>query len=201
MLMPADAPGTPMRSSKVGASVCSSKPDGGVEHSRRVGRINLQRGVVGGDDAEARRAPEVVGNGHGQRRALFGIGRRTQLVEQHQRMRGRLVRDEIDVGDVRRKGREVLLDRLVVADVGEHRIEDRQLGALGRDRNARLRHQRQQTNGLQRHGLAAGVGTADDDLAMLAVELDGERNDGNAPGFQRPLQQRMARVAQDERIT
>ena len=26
MLMPADAPGTPMRSSKVGAKVCSSKP-------------------------------------------------------------------------------------------------------------------------------------------------------------------------------
>ena len=104
----------------------------------------------------------------GQRRALFGIGGRAQFVEQHQRMRGRVVRDEIDVGDVRRKRGQVLLDRLVVADVGEDGVEDRQLGALGRNRNSRLRHQRQQSDGLQRDGLAAGVGAADDELAMLA---------------------------------
>ncbi len=54
---------------------------------------------------------------------------------------------------------------------------------------------------LSRHGLSAGVGTADDQLAMLTVEFDGERDHGNTPGFQGPLQQRMARVAQDERIT
>ena len=68
-------------------------------------------------------------------------------------------------------------------------------------RNSRLRHQRQQPDGLERHGLSAGVGTADDELAMLGVKFDGKRNHGNVPGFQGPLQQRMARVAQDERIT
>ena len=146
-------------------------------------------------------SPEVVGNGHRQRGAFFGIGGGTQLVEQNQRMRGRLVRDEIDVGDVRRKGREILLDGLVIANVGEHRIEDGQLGALGRNRNTRLRHQRQQSDGLERYGFSAGIGTADDELAMLAVKFDGERNHGNVPGLQGPLQQRMARVAQYECIT
>ena len=68
-------------------------------------------------------------------------------------------------------------------------------------RNARLRHQRQQSDGLQRHGFSAGVGAADDELAVLGVELNSKRNDGNAPRLQRPLQQRMPRVAQHERIT
>ena len=117
-------------------------------------------------------AAEEVGDGDGQRRAFFGIGGRAQLVEQHQRMRGGVVRDEIDVGDVRGKRRQVLLDGLVVADVGEDGVEDGQLGAVGRNRNARLRHQRQQADGLQRDRLAAGVGAADDELAMLAIELD-----------------------------
>jgi hypothetical protein len=101
------------------------------------------------------------------RSALFRIGGRAQLVEQHQRLRGGMVRDEIDVGDVRGKRRQVLLDRLVIADVGKDRVEDGQLGAVGRNRDARLRHQGQQSDGLQPYRLAAGVGAADDELAMF----------------------------------
>ena len=82
-------------------------------------------------------------------------------------MRGRVMRDEVDVGDVRGERREVLLDRLVVADVGEDCVEDGQLGAIGRHGNSRLRHQSQQAHGLERDGFAAGVGAADDDLAVL----------------------------------
>ena len=40
------------------------------------------------------------------------------IVEQNQRIRGGGARDEIDVGNVRGKGREILFDRLVVADIG-----------------------------------------------------------------------------------
>ena len=83
---------------------------------------------------------------------------------------GWLVRDEVDVGDVRGKRRQVLLDRLVVPDIGKDSVEDGQLGAVGGNRNAGLRHQRQQANRLQRYCLAAGVGAADDELAMLAIQ-------------------------------
>ena len=41
----------------------------------------------------------------------------------HQRVRCRSARDEVDVGDVGGERREILLDRLVVADVREHGIE------------------------------------------------------------------------------
>ncbi len=85
-------------------------------------------------DANAAHAAEVFGDSDGQRRAFFGIGRRPEFVEQHQRLRRGGARDEIDVGDMRRKRGEILLDGLVVADVGEHRVEYRQLGAVGRNR-------------------------------------------------------------------
>ena len=121
-------------------------------------------------------AAEEVGDGNGQRGAFFRVGGRTEFVEQHQRMRRGMVRDEIDVGDVRGKRRQVLLDGLIVADIGEDGVEDGQLGAIGGNRNSRLRHQRQQANRFQRDGLAASIGAADDELAMLAVEFDGKRD-------------------------
>ena len=54
---------------------------------------------------------------------------------------------------------------------------------------------------LQRHRLAARIGAADDELAMFAVELDGERDNRNPATLQSAFQQRMTRVAQDESIT
>jgi hypothetical protein len=47
---------------------------GGVEHAGRVGGVDLERGVVRGDERPRARREEVAGNGHGQRRAFFGIG-------------------------------------------------------------------------------------------------------------------------------
>ena len=87
MLMPAEAPGTPTRNSIGGRQRLLVESHGGVEHSRRVGGIDLQRRVVGGDDADAGRAAKVVGDGNRQGRALFRIGGRPEFVEQHQRMR------------------------------------------------------------------------------------------------------------------
>jgi excinuclease ABC subunit C len=59
----------------------------GVHHSRRVGRVNLERGVMSGDDAGRAQIEEVARNGHGQSGALFGVGCRAKLVEQHERLR------------------------------------------------------------------------------------------------------------------
>src|SRR5581483_11917888 len=54
--------------------------------------------------------------------------------EQHQRVLAHVVRDEVDVGDVRREGRQALLDRLIVADVGEDGVEDGKFGAISASR-------------------------------------------------------------------
>ena len=55
------------------------KANGGIQHARRIGGVDLQRGVVSGDDAEAGGAAEEIGDGDRQRRALFGIGGRAEL--------------------------------------------------------------------------------------------------------------------------
>ena len=58
-----------------------------------------------------------------------------------------------------------------------------------------------QADGLQRNRLAAGVGPADDELAMLRCPVSTVSGTTATPlGFSVALQQRMARIAQDERI-
>ena len=71
-----------------------------------------------------------------------------------------------DVRDVRGERAEARRDRLLVADVGEHGPEHGNLrAARSRNQQAGLRHQRQQSRGLQRDGLAAGVRPGDDEHA------------------------------------
>ncbi len=133
--------------------------------------------MVGRDHDHASGFAKVLGDGNGECGAFFGIGRGTQFVEQHQGIRGRRARDEVDVRDMRGKRREILLDRLIVADVGENGVENRQVGAIRRDGNAGLRHQREQAQRFQGDGFAAGVGAGDYELAMVAFELDGDGDD------------------------
>ena len=68
-------------------------------------------------------------------------------------------------------------DRLLVADVGEYRLEHRDLRILGYgDEQAGLGHERQQACRLQRHGLAAGVGTGDDQHVHRRKQRDVDGN-------------------------
>ena len=146
---------------------------GAVDHALGGSAVDLQRHQVRGDQREGAGRAEVLHDGHAQRAALFGIGGRAQLVQQHQRIRRHIQRHLADVGDVRRKGAEVFLDGLVVADIGQHLLEERELGFGGGHRQRRLRHQAEQPDGLQRHGLAAGVGAADQQRAALAASVPG----------------------------
>jgi len=75
---------------------------------------------------------------------------------------------------VRGEGRKVLLDRLVVADIGENRIEHGIFRAIGGNRNSGLRHQRQQAYRLQRHCLAAGVGPVMTNCRWSPFEFHGD---------------------------
>ena len=76
-------------------------------------------------------AVELVEDRPAQRGAFGGVGAGPHLVEQDQRALGRLAQDLADPPDVRREGRERLLQALLVADVGQHVVEDREVGALG----------------------------------------------------------------------
>ena len=48
--------------------------DGGVENAGARGRVDLQRGEVGGDAGPGAGDEEVGGDGDGEGRAFFGVG-------------------------------------------------------------------------------------------------------------------------------
>ncbi len=59
MFNPAEAPGTPSRSSYVGESVCLVESDSSIQHTRMVSRIDLQRRKVRRDAAPRVMVEEV----------------------------------------------------------------------------------------------------------------------------------------------
>ncbi len=127
------------------------------------------------DRAAAREGLERRG---GQCPALGGIGAAADFVEQHERAGTCAVQNLAQHGDVRRKGRKARRDRLAVADVGKDLRKDRQRG-MRPDRwdDAALGHQCQQTDRLDQHGLAAGIGTGDQDGEFVGVQFEVERDD------------------------
>jgi hypothetical protein len=122
-----------------------------------------------GDETPRTALQKIISDRHCQRGAFFRVGRRAQLIQQNQRRRIRQLRDTLKVGDMSGKGGQVLFNRLRIPNVGQKRIEERKYRLRGRHWNSRLRHHPQQPGRLQRHRLAAGIGTADDQLPLRIV--------------------------------
>ena len=149
----------------------------------------------------------MVGNRHRQRSAFFWICRRSQFIQQHQRARRRCPRDEINVGDMRRKRRKVLFDGLVIANIGQHRVEHWHFHSARGNWNSSLGHEREQAGRLEADCLSARVRPGDDELAPLPFKLNRNRNHGlcrsDTPVRRLcfcpkiPLQQRMPRVSKN----
>ncbi len=162
-----------------------------VAHTRCVVSIELEIAVVRRRKGRDAAIAQVIQQRHGQRRAFLRIGARAQLVEQHQALRVGLLQDVDDVGHVAGEGAEALLDALLVADVGVDAFEDTQLAALvNREHHARLRHERQQADGLERDCLAARVGPRDHDEVGVVIEIDVNGHDRLL------IEQRMTRPVQ-----
>src|ERR1700747_1618636 len=77
---------------------------------------------------------------------------------------------------MRRKRREVLLDRLVITDVGEDGIENRKFRRLGEYRNSRLRHQHHQSDRLERYGFSSRIWPTDDELTIVLLKVERHRD-------------------------
>ena len=118
---------------------------------------------MGGSGHQCAHLPGTVNDGGGQGRALHRVGARTQLVHQNQ---------GVSVGDLQNAHQgchmggergQRLGNGLLVTDVGQHpRKNPHGRIVLGGDVQAALCHQGNQAQGLERHGLAAGVGSGDD---------------------------------------
>ena len=153
-----------------------------------------------GDQGECAGRAEMLDERDTERAAFFGVGGGAEFVEQDQRIRRDVERHLANVGDVRGEGAEVFLDGLVVADIGQHRGKDRELGFGGGHGQAGLRHQAEQAHGLQGHGLAAGVGAADQQRAAVAGEFERDGDGTLAAAAQHVGEQRVARVLEVEAL-
>ena len=138
-----------------------SKPGRGVGDAVGRARPLLQLRVVRRHDREPRLRREPREQRLRERRSLDRIGAGGELVDEHERPLPCRVEDRDEVGNVAGEGREAHLDRLPVADVGEHLVEDGQRGRLRRRAQAGLVEERGEAERLQRHRLAARVRAAD----------------------------------------
>ena len=103
---------------------------------------------------------------------------------------------------VGRKGAEALGQVLGVADVGEDRAKGAELAAFVHGNgDAALGHEGQKAQGLQGHGLAAGVGPGDDEKAVLGGERQVNRDHVRGGAMLPPLlhQEGVAGLAESPR--
>jgi hypothetical protein len=146
-------------------------------HPRGCRRVGLERVVMTGCDDRRSTLSEVVDDGDAERAAFDRVGTRSDLVQQQQGRHRQVSIHGRDVRDSCRERAQTGVDRLLVADVGEERAEDRQPRPFCRRHvKPRLRHDRQQSGCFQRNRLAARVGTGDQQAGGRRDDLDGDRN-------------------------
>ena len=113
----------------------------------------------------------------GQRRSFQWIGSRSQFIEKHQATTGRMTQDRSDHRDMSGEGRKILLQTLLIADIGQNRIKDGNFSTLrSGHRNSRGGHQREQADRLEHQRLAARVGTGDHHLIASRIHREGHRH-------------------------
>ena len=181
------------------------EPEGGgeplrIELHRRVagpgmrGGEALERLEMGGGHDHRAALGQGLQHRLGQRGAVVGIGARAQLVEQHERAGVHALENLAELLDEGGERREVLRHALLVTDDGEALREDGQPRPVARgDVAARLRHEHEQAQGLERHRLAARVGAGDHEHRALGADLDVHGNDW-AAALGRPALREQDRV-------
>ena len=173
--------------------------EGRARHPQRRLRGGLHQPVVRrGHHRRAARA-EVVDDRDAERSPLGRVGARSHLVEEHESRTIQLARHLHDGRQVRGEGRQVGRDRLLVADIGVDLPEDREPApGRGGDVEAALRHEAQETYGLEGHRLPARVGPADHEHTVASPDAQGHRH-GVAAGSARDAEA-LAQSRDEERM-
>ena len=166
----------------------------------------LELAEVGGGDREPGPLGQVAQQGDRQGRALGGIGAGAHLIEQHQAgARAGVARqssqDPGDAAHVAAEGGEVLLQGLLIADVGQHQLAPgKGGGAAAGQKQAGAGHQGRQAHTFERDGFAAGVGAGDRHHPQLRAHLHAHRHHPMAAlAAFLPEQQGMAQALQPDR--
>jgi hypothetical protein len=170
---------------------------GGVEDAGGVGGVDLERGVVGGDERPAPRG----GSGWRWRRrarAFFGIGGGAELVEEDERVWAGEAREAVEVDDVRGEGGERGSMDWASPMSARNAVKTGKL-ARRRGRAGRPGPSWRAGRGLEGDGFAAGVGAADDELALRRMSSS-VRGTMRPPGAEALFEQRMAGGFEAQRV-
>ncbi len=123
-----------------------------VHHAGTLVGVKFQVRVVRGDHAVGAHLVEAREHGFGDGAAGCRLGAAAEFVDQHERRGGGVREDLPHVLKVGAVGTQVVLQRLVVADVDEDAVEDQHLAHFGRgDEHTPLEHILEQTYGLEAH--------------------------------------------------
>ena len=150
----------------------------GVDDALGPHGVGLELGVVGGRQGPDLSDMAEIEDGDGERRALGGVGAGSQLVKEAEALAVDPAEDVHDGLHVGGEGGQALLDALLVSDVGVDIPEEGELASVaGRDMEAGHAHELEEADGLEGDGLAAGVGTRDDDHVVVGAQLDIDGDD------------------------
>ena len=117
-------------------------------------------------------------DGNSKRRALDRVRACTHFIEKHERAALDGSKHLHDMHHVRGEGGKRLLNALLIADIREDIIENAHERAIsGRNVKTRLGHDREKTDGFERNGLTARIGTRDDQRIKLFAKRNRDRYD------------------------
>ena len=182
---------------KEGRHRSSIELHGSVHHSGFCpGSIQLQVGVVRGDDAVGTAVVQLVQDGFGYGAAGRGLRSGPELVYEDERAGIGHGEHRLHIRKEGAVGGEVVLQGLVVPDGHHNSVKNRKFrGFRGGDEHSPLEHILKEAHRLQAHTLAAGIGTGDQEDALLRGEGDGEGHDGLFLLAKTLFQQRVAGLA------
>ncbi len=150
---------------------------------------------VRGDDTVAARLYKALQQCLSYGAANLGLCARAELVDQQQRLRAGIVYKKAHVAQVRRVGRQVVFDTLVVAYVNHYIFEEAEVRVfIHRWQHAALQHILHHSHCFECHRLAAGIRTRYEQNPFFRRQTDIERYNLLARALQSGLEYRMPGV-------
>src|SRR5690606_6768023 len=128
--------------------------------------------------------------------AKIRVGAGAHFVNEYERSFIGMAHEQVHVVQVAAVGTQVILYRLLVADVKKHAPEYTHEGVgMSRHQHTALQHILQQTHRFKTHGFTAGVRTAHQEHAIVLVKIDRQGHHWSLT-FECQTEQRDARVAE-----
>ena len=148
---------------------------GAVEDARRLEGEHFQVGIVRRDDAVAFALIEFLQYRFRNSAPHLRVGAGAKFINEDKGFAIGVLQEFAHINQAAGIGREVVLQRLRVADVGEDVLENAHLADfVHRHQHPTLQHQLLQAHRFHQDGFAPGIGAGQDDDAVLAVQFQVE---------------------------